>query len=115
MTIVIGSGYLGLRFQKHFAPTAGTHLPELVHGNQIPVDFAKTNFNSLPLGETLIITCSVETLGSKAKAFADYVRTHYKHVMLISSASLFSVTEPNQDITEASPLKKTARVDAESR
>ena len=114
MTCIIGSGYLGLRFKKFFTPSVSTNLPELIEIDQVPFDFSETDFKKLPAADTLIITCSIEHLGERAKDFAQFSRHQYKHIILISSASLFHVTQANQSITEETPLIVSPRVDAES-
>ena len=105
-TLIIGSGYLGSCIKAQIANSTSSSLTT---EGDLYFRLEDGDFSKLPITKNLIITCSIEHMGDEVKAFSEFVKEHYQNVILISTASLFSVGAPDAIIDENTPLKAQER------
>ncbi|EDM28993.1 hypothetical protein LNTAR_14292 [Lentisphaera araneosa HTCC2155] len=100
--LIIGSGYLGSCLKKQFKNVQSSSLDQ---AGDFCFSLEDSPFEILPKAKTLIISCSIEKMGVRAEGFAEFAKNHYQKCILISTASLFKVTQANEIITDDHPLK----------
>jgi hypothetical protein len=100
--LIIGSGYLGSAIKSQFSNVQSSSLDE---GGDFFFSLEESSPQLLPEAKILIISCTSENLNSSAKEFAEFAKRNFKKVILISTASLYKVSSPNEVISENTSLK----------
>jgi len=100
--LIIGSGYLGTCLKKQFENVQSSSLDQ---AGDFSFSLEESPFEILPKAKTLIISCSTEKMGVRAEVFAEFAKNHYEKCILISTASLFKVSQANEIVTDDHPLK----------
>ncbi|WDE98262.1 hypothetical protein PQO03_20815 [Lentisphaera profundi] len=100
-TLIIGSGYLGSFIKSKFKSVQSSSLENTA---DFYFSLELSPFDELPPAKTLIITCSTEMMGDRAKAFAQFSQENFNQIILISTASLFQVSHADEVIDENAPL-----------
>jgi len=111
-TLIFGEGYTGSRLKKLIPNSRSTELPELCTGDQIPFDFnASHTWSNLPDFDQAIITFKMADK-NLAERFATLLKD--RKTILLSSARNLKNSKADEIISEQSPLKNSARSQAES-
>ncbi len=108
--LIIGSGYLGSFIKQVLTDVDSTSL--LSHEADFVYDLKDGFIDRFQNYENLIITCDICPLESHIQSFAEEAKKHFKTIIIISSASLYQVKTPNEEIDEKS-TREGMRADLE--
>ncbi|MCM8534166.1 MAG: hypothetical protein NE330_23590 [Lentisphaeraceae bacterium] len=110
--IIFGYGFTGQHLQKYIPDALKTELPDKCSQDEIPFDFhAPETWDNLPDFDTAIITFKM-TKPALASKFAELLKG--KTVILLSSARNLLNSQPDQIISEESPLSQKERALSEA-